>query len=382
MIIPWRVDVPLDRRPYMNWLFILATVVFFVVQLIGLIDFVVTTEISNQSSPADDIRASEAIDPNTSIDDDMPAIFGETLTPWMLQGWSLRGLFGYMWLHGGLFHLLGNMLFLWIFGNAICAKIGNLRYIPVYMGLGVIAGLSHLIFQGGPVLGASGAINGIVGMYLILYPVNDITCYFTFFLFIKQFTISSYWIILLWFTFDILGAVMTGGQAQYGVAYFCHIGGFTGGVALAIIFLKARWITMERYETSLLEIFEKRKTKDTSSDSFSTYGGIYGNYGRELSDPTTTDVSAGSSAAEIERPIPVPDTIPFDDPPVAAGATAPTVEKKQIAKPPSQTPSMIRFYCSCGKRVKVPAKYAGKSGRCPRCKQKIRIPASTERYEM
>jgi hypothetical protein len=66
-------------------------------------------------------------------------LWGE-IRPYMLDGLTLKGLFGHMWLHGGILHLLGNMLFLWVFGNAICAKIGNLRYIPVYISMGLIAG--------------------------------------------------------------------------------------------------------------------------------------------------------------------------------------------------------------------------------------------------
>lgn len=126
------------------------------------------------------------------------------IRPFILDGWTIEGLLGHIWLHGGVIHLLGNMLFLWIFGNAVCAKIGNIRYLPIYLGLGVIAGISHLIFVGGSVVGASGAIYGIVGMYLVFFPENEITCYLVFFFpllirpYIKEFCMSSIWIILFW----------------------------------------------------------------------------------------------------------------------------------------------------------------------------------------
>ena len=90
-------------------------------------------------------------------------------------------IFTSMFMHGGWMHLIGNMLFLWIFGNAVCAKIGNVRYLPIYLGLGIFAGLTHMIFQGGPVIGASGAINGVVGMFLVFFPENSITCFWIFF---------------------------------------------------------------------------------------------------------------------------------------------------------------------------------------------------------
>lgn len=168
----------------------------------------------------------------------------------VLNGWKITGLFGHMWLHGGIIHLVGNLIFLWLFGNAVCSKIGNLAYLPVYVGLGLIAAVSHLIFVGGPMIGASGAINGIVGMYLVFFPENSISCFFLLLFHPITFSVSGYWIILLWFAFDIWGAV-SGGQ---GVAYFAHIGGFVVGFGLAVLMLKLKWVEMERDEKSLLQM--------------------------------------------------------------------------------------------------------------------------------
>ncbi len=70
--------------------------------------------------------------------------------PFILNGWTLKGFLGHIWLHGGILHLLGNMLFLWIFGNAVCAKLGNFKYLPIYIGLGFIpvsSQLIHIVFQ-------------------------------------------------------------------------------------------------------------------------------------------------------------------------------------------------------------------------------------------
>ena len=131
-----------------------------------------------------------------------------------------------MWLHGGLLHLLGNLLFLWVFGNAVCAKIGNLRYLLLYVLLGVTAGIAHLLISRGAVIGASGAINGVVGMYLVLFYENEITCLFAFWLivlYVRVFAVSSIWMILLWLLWDVVGALLPGGS---NVAYFAHLGGF------------------------------------------------------------------------------------------------------------------------------------------------------------
>ncbi len=164
-------------------------------------------------------------------------------TQYLLDGLSIKGLFGHMWLHGGLFHLIGNLIFLWLFGNAVCSKIGNLYYLPVYVVLGLVAGITHLLFSDIPILGASGAINGIVGMYLVFFPENSISCFFWFlFLFWRLFWFSlrSFWMILMWFAFDILGAMRGAG----GVAYLAHIGGFVAGVGLAIFMLRTKMIVM------------------------------------------------------------------------------------------------------------------------------------------
>jgi len=278
-------------------------------------------------------------------------LWGE-IRPYMLDGLALKGLFGHMWLHGGILHLLGNMLFLWIFGNAICAKIGNLRYIPVYIGMGLIAAFSHLIFTGGSMLGASGAINGIVGMFLVLFPQNEITCYFVYFA-VKQFNVSSGWVILFWLVFDIWGAMQGGGR----VAYFAHLGGFAGGVALAILMLKYKMLTMERYEKSLLQIIEEYR-HPAEAESPSRYYDYLGATANERPELPLVPIP----------PVPFePKTVSFDPP------EQPQPEKIPL-KPQITKDEFIRFACSCGKRLKMPAKFAGKAGKCPQCNSRLTIP--------
>ena len=254
-----------------------------------------------------------------------------TIDRFVLHGWSLTGLFGYMWLHGGLFHLIGNLIFLWLFGNAVCSKIGNVLYLPVYIGLGLIAGMSHLIFTGGAVIGASGAINGIVGMYLVFFPENSISCFFLLFIKPITFSVSGYWMILLWFVLDIWGA-MKGGQ---GVAYFAHIGGFAAGFGLAILMLKTKWIVMERDEKSLLELldWEKKKVPEEPRRDFASWQQQW-------------------AKSETEKPQPL--TIPME----------PEKPKEQF----------IRFRCRCGQKIKVPQKHAGRIGRCPKCSTRVKVP--------
>ena len=390
MIIPARVDVPQDRLPIVNWLIIAGTIAVFVWQTASIHERTAqlpakTEEYENKSveETAKDFEVKDerlkeiekSVEKITrSADDEVLFkngdqrehfkeglikeiilrryyVWGE-IRPYILDGLTLKGLFGHMWLHGGILHLLGNMLFLWIFGNAICAKIGNLLYIPVYIGLGLLAGISHLVFAGGSVLGASGAINGIVGMFLVLFPQNEITCYFVFFPYIRGFNVSSAWIILFWLVFDILGAMLGGGG---GVAYFAHLGGFAGGVVLAILMLKFKILTMERYEKSLLQIIEEYRHPPTDESPRGYYSFLNATANEQPELPLVPI-----------PPVPFePKTISFDPP-----------EQPQTIPLETQTPKdeFIRFACSCGKRLKMPAKYAGKTGKCPKCNGRLKIP--------
>jgi len=164
----------------------------------------------------------------------------------------------YVWLHTGLVHLLGNMLFLWVFGNAVCSKLGSLWYAVTYVGLGVISGITHLLFDSAPAVGASGAINGIVGLFLIFYPLNGVRCLLLLLYRPITFEVSSYWVILMWFFFDVLGAVRGGGG---GVAYYAHIGGLVSGAVLGVLLLKTGLVSMEEGEKSLPMALSGRKRR-------------------------------------------------------------------------------------------------------------------------
>ena len=173
-----------------------------------------------------------------------------TFESMILQGWNLPGMFGHMLLHAGWLHLIGNMIFLWVFGNAVCAKVGNAWYPVLYIVLGLFAAASHNIFSNGPVVGASGAINGIVGVFLVWYPINSVSCFYIFLYRPGTFSISSYWMILIWLVFDLLG-VATGGE---GVAYWAHLGGFGIGVVTGIALLQLGLVEMEPTERSLIDL--------------------------------------------------------------------------------------------------------------------------------
>jgi membrane associated rhomboid family serine protease len=153
-------------------------------------------------------------------------------------------LFTSMFMHGGLAHIAGNMLFLWIFGDNIEDRLGHVRYIFFYLVCGLIASLAHVFTTFGfasqsssmlvPSLGASGAISGVLGGYILLHPSRRVTVIL--FRFLTQ--VPAYVAIGLWFLFQLVSGLgmLGGGSQEGGVAYAAHIGGFIAGLALIKVF--------------------------------------------------------------------------------------------------------------------------------------------------
>jgi len=139
-----------------------------------------------------------------------------------------------MFLHGSLFHLLGNMLYLWIFGNNIEDYLGPIRFILFYLVTGLGAGLTHILFNPNstvPVIGASGAIAGILGAYLLLYPTARVLTL----VFIWIVPVPAALLLIFWFLGQLMNVGLSGG-----VAWFAHIGGFLLGLLLISRFRRRR----------------------------------------------------------------------------------------------------------------------------------------------
>ena len=146
-------------------------------------------------------------------------------------------------LHGGILHLGGNMLFLWIFGDNIEAKFGRFKYLGIYLTWGVLAGLVHVAGDFSstiPAVGASGAVSGILGAYLVLFPRARILTVFMLFFFWRMIHIQARWFLPFWLVFqNLLPFFVSGfGVAGGGVAYLAHIGGFAVGLAVGYIYKK------------------------------------------------------------------------------------------------------------------------------------------------
>jgi membrane associated rhomboid family serine protease len=146
-----------------------------------------------------------------------------------------------MFLHGGWMHILGNMLFLWVFGRNVEDLIGGTRFLALYLTCGVAAAIVQVISNPSspvPTIGASGAIAGIMGAYLIKLPQTRINTLF-FFIFVTTFEIPAPWLLLYWFGIQFLNGIGSLTVADYsggGVAWFAHVGGFLAGMLLVRLF--------------------------------------------------------------------------------------------------------------------------------------------------
>lgn len=151
-------------------------------------------------------------------------------------------LFTSIFLHGGWLHLIGNMWFLWIFGNNIEDILGHGRFMVFYILAGLGAAAAQILSDPGsvvPMVGASGAISGIMGAYILLFPNARILTFVWLGFFITTMRIRAVWFLGIWFGMQALNAAGSGGGDGGGVAWWAHIGGFVAGILL-LFFLKPR----------------------------------------------------------------------------------------------------------------------------------------------
>ncbi len=150
-------------------------------------------------------------------------------------------LFSSMFLHGGVMHLIGNMLFLWIYGNNIEDAMGHTRFLFFYVICGLMAAILQALvtpYSDIPMIGASGAVSGVLGAYLLLYPRARVSTLVVILFFITVIRIPAGILILFWFTTQIVNATLVDPNSP-GVAWFAHIGGFAMGIFL-VPFLKKK----------------------------------------------------------------------------------------------------------------------------------------------
>lgn len=218
LLIPYEIETLQQERPWANWLIVAACTI---VSLIALFS-------------------------GGLVSGDFDAL--------ILDGFAFPGIIGHVLLHGDLVHLAGNMIFLWVFGNAICTNTNNWIYLSTFLACTLLAAVTHVVFDGSIAIGASGAINGIVGVTLAMYPLNRVYLFWVFLIRGGSISCKAWLIIVAWFMFDIWGALSGGGM----IAYWAHIGGFLGGLSFGLTALHFGWFQLTEYDNrSLLEIIRR-----------------------------------------------------------------------------------------------------------------------------
>jgi membrane associated rhomboid family serine protease len=147
-------------------------------------------------------------------------------------------IFTSMFLHGGLVHMAGNMLYLWIFGNNVEDSMSRTRFIFFYFLCGAAAAYSHAAANAAsivPMIGASGAVSGVLGAYLMLYPRTRVLTLVIFGFFIRTIEVPAMFVLGFWFVLQFLNALISAGTGQ-GIAWYAHVGGFVAGIVLIGLF--------------------------------------------------------------------------------------------------------------------------------------------------
>jgi membrane associated rhomboid family serine protease len=229
MFIPIRTDYKMTRRPVVNYLLVGVNVLLF-------------------------LAGYHSIDGHSQL-----RILQYMLHP---DAPELYQFFTSMFLHANWAHLIGNMVFLWVFGNAVNDRLGHAGYLAFYLAGGILAGLGYILLSGrAPVLGASGAISAITGAYLVLLPRVRVTV-LMFLYFITYFDVSSLYFLLFQFIENILMSMpdIGGAGAGGGVAYVAHTSGYAYGIAVAAVLLATGLLPRNMFDLpNLLRAAGKRR---------------------------------------------------------------------------------------------------------------------------
>ncbi len=157
----------------------------------------------------------------------------------IVNGQNLQTLITSMFLHGGIMHLVGNMLYLWIFGDNVESYLGHVKFIFFYLITGLCAAFAHIFLSGisdVPMVGASGAISGVLGAYLIKYPRANVLVIIPIIYFITVRRIPALIVLGFWFLLQLFYGLAATSVEGGGIAFWAHVGGFLGGMLLINVF--------------------------------------------------------------------------------------------------------------------------------------------------
>jgi membrane associated rhomboid family serine protease len=168
-----------------------------------------------------------------------------------------------MFMHGGWMHLIGNMWFLHIFGNNVEDSQGRFRYLVFYLLCGIAAALTQAFLdpRGNiPMVGASGAIGGVMGAYIVLYPRVQIHMFVFLFVFVTRIVVPAFFMLGYWFVLQLLSGAASFGRSGGGTAFWAHVGGFVAGVVLIFLFKDNRLVAEHRAGAQLWQRGQFRDT--------------------------------------------------------------------------------------------------------------------------
>jgi membrane associated rhomboid family serine protease len=278
MLFPIRTERRVTRSPWMNYSLIIANVaVFLLLQEQAL--FIL-------------LGQAGVIGPNVRFDSSVFTLWSDH--PQVFQ------FFSYQFLHGGWLHLIFNMLFLWVFGNAVEDRLGKATYLGFYLAGGVLAGLGHVLTEPLPVLGASGSVAGVTGAYLALFPLARVTVVVWFFI-ITFLELPSLLVILFYVGWNVFSQFLGGGG---NVAYTAHLAGYLYGFALGMGLLLSRLLSREPYD--MLSLIEQKrrqaKFRRATRSGESPWQGQIGEPGGEPAPaPTAEEQALMERRQEINR---------------------------------------------------------------------------------
>ena len=241
-MFPYHDENETQRTPYVTYAVIaLNVLVWLVVQGAGLTTALARSVCEYGLIPGE---LTGMVPPGT------PFPMGEGLVCLTDPGRQVLNVFTSMFLHGSWMHLIGNMWFLWVFGNNIEDSMGHARFVVFYLAAGVTAALLQVAVNAAspiPMVGASGAISGVMGAYLVLYPRVRVWALVPIGIFPVSVAMPAWTMLLYWAAIQFVGGLfgMTG-EERGGVAFFAHLGGFIAGVVLVKLFARPRDVVAHR----------------------------------------------------------------------------------------------------------------------------------------
>ena len=238
-MIPFRDENETVRTPIVTFLLIgINALVWFLVQGAGFNEVAIAASVCNYGLVPGELTG--MAEPGTAIP--RSANLACIVDP----GREPQHIFTSMFLHGGWMHIIGNMWFLWLFGNNVEDSMGRFRYLVFYLLCGIAAAVAQVVAQPDspvPMVGASGAIGGVMGAYIVLYPRVRVYTLVPIFIIFTTIALPAWVMLGYWMLLQLLGGFS--GQ-ESGVAFWAHIGGFAAGVVLVKLFARPDYIAEHR----------------------------------------------------------------------------------------------------------------------------------------